>query len=178
MIDATRSEPTGRPAPPEYWDELDLPFAGGTMTVTLAGRGGRLSGLHFGPADSVPGKLAGAERDPDALAEAAGQLRAYATGDREDFDLQLVLQGTAFQLEVWEALLRIPYGTTTTYGRIAADIGRPAGARAVGSAVGSNPVGIIVPCHRVVGADGSLTGFGGGLPNKVLLLSCEGALIP
>lgn len=124
--------------------------------------------------------------DPAAWPEAPGhpvlratadQLADYFAGRRRDFDLPLDLgQGTAFQQAVWQALLAIPCGQTTSYGALAHRIGRPRAVRALGAAVGSNPVSIIVPCHRVLGADGSLTGYGGGLERKTALLRLEGAL--
>ena len=101
------------------------------------------------------------------------QLNAYFARELEDFDLPLAPPGTAFQLEVWAALRAIPYGETVTYGELARRIGRPRASRAVGAANGANPLPIVVPCHRVVGADGSLTGFGGGLPIKSALLALE-----
>lgn len=107
------------------------------------------------------------------LAEAARQLDAYFAGKRRSFDLPLSLQGTPFQKEVWQALLTIPYGQTCCYGDIAAKVGRPKASRAVGMANHNNPVIIIVPCHRVVGKDGSLTGYGGGLDVKQYLLELE-----
>ncbi len=105
----------------------------------------------------------------------ARELDAYFRGDLRQFSAPLDLRGTPFQRQVWDALCRIPYGKTLTYGELASSIGRPEAARAVGHAVGSNPVSIAVPCHRVVGADGSLTGYGGGLPRKEALLRLEGA---
>jgi epoxyqueuosine reductase len=108
------------------------------------------------------------------LDEAAEQLMAYFDGHRKVFDLPLDLRGTPFQRDVWETLLHIPYGETETYGEVAQAIGRPGAARAVGRAVGANPIAVIVPCHRVVGRDGSLTGYGGGLDKKVALLKLEG----
>jgi methylated-DNA-[protein]-cysteine S-methyltransferase len=158
------------------WDQITLEFATTTMEVVLAGDGQSLVGLRFGPADQHATWLAGAGRDPDdpAIAKAAAQLHDYAAGRVESFDVPLELHGSDFQKAVWAALRTIPYGQTTTYGAIAAALGRPGQARAVGSAVGSNPIGIIVPCHRVIGADGSLTGFAGGLDRKVALLSREG----
>jgi len=101
------------------------------------------------------------------------ELRDYLRGDRRAFDLRLDLRGTPFQESVWRAVTKIPYGDTTTYGEIAAAIGRPQATRAVGQAVGANPVPIVIPCHRVVGSSGSLTGFGGGLPLKERLLALE-----
>jgi methylated-DNA-[protein]-cysteine S-methyltransferase len=114
-------------------------------------------------------------RDDGAFDDVRGQLGEYFAGTRTGFDLPLHLRGTGFQRRVWEALLTIPCGETTSYGAIAAAIGEPGAARAVGAANGQNPVAIIVPCHRVVGADGSLTGYGGGLPTKRWLLGHEAA---
>lgn len=108
------------------------------------------------------------------LQQAMDQLRRYLMGERVQFSCPLDLHGTAFQVEVWEELFRIPYGETRTYTEIARAIGRPAAVRAVGAANGANPVAIIVPCHRVIGSDGTLTGYGGGLPTKAWLLSLEG----
>jgi O-6-methylguanine DNA methyltransferase len=107
------------------------------------------------------------------LAEAADQLAAYFTGELRHFDLPLQLDGTPFQQQVWAALQQIPYGTTAGYGELAQQLGSPGASRAVGLANGRNPVAIIVPCHRVIGADGSLTGFGGGLACKRWLLDLE-----
>jgi len=101
------------------------------------------------------------------------QLREYFAGQREDFDLPLVLHGTPFQLSVWRNLQKIPYGKTVSYLDLAKKIGNPKAVRAVGLANGLNPIPIIVPCHRVIGSDGSLTGFGGGLPTKQKLLALE-----
>jgi methylated-DNA-[protein]-cysteine S-methyltransferase len=108
------------------------------------------------------------------LAAAAQQLREYFSGQRQSFDLPLQpAWGTPFQHDVWQALQRIPFGRTSTYGDIARDIGNPKAVRAVGAAIGQNPLTIVVPCHRVVGANGSLTGFAGGLDRKQYLLSHE-----
>jgi len=101
------------------------------------------------------------------------QLRAYFRGELEEFDVRLNMRGTPFQLRVWQGLREIPYGETTSYGRLARRIGEPAAVRAVGAANGSNPIPIIVPCHRVIGSDGSLTGYGGGLSIKQKLLALE-----
>lgn len=103
------------------------------------------------------------------------QLDEYFAGRRERFEVRLAPRGTAFQREVWWALQQIPYGTTTSYARLAQQIGRPRAIRAVGTANGANPVAVIVPCHRVIGSDGSLTGFSGGLERKQQLLQLEGA---
>src|SRR5579862_4532865 len=119
------------------------------------------------------------EGSSPVLAEAARQLDAYFAGELIEFELPLELDGTAFQRNCWLALAAIPYGQTVSYGEQARRLGLgPDSARAVGSANGSNPVPIVLPCHRVVGADGSLTGFGGGLPLKRYLLEHEGALLP
>jgi methylated-DNA-[protein]-cysteine S-methyltransferase len=114
--------------------------------------------------------------DP-VLAQARAQLDEYFAGRRTMFDLPLAPAGTAFQQAVWRALQRVPFGATSTYGRLAADLGRPTGARAVGSAVGANPIPVVIPCHRIIGKDGSLTGFAGGLPRKTTLLQLEGVLL-
>ena len=105
--------------------------------------------------------------------QALGQLAEYFAGSRQDFDLPLRPQGTAFQQTVWQALLDIPYGTTESYGELARRIGQPTASRAVGLANGRNPISIVIPCHRVVGANGSLTGYGGGIERKRTLLDLE-----
>ena len=114
--------------------------------------------------------------DGVTLDEAARQLEEYFRGERRSFDLALSARGTAFQREVWRSLRGIPYGETTTYGSIAERMGRPSAVRAVGAANGRNPVPIVVPCHRVIGKNGSLVGFAGGLRRKEALLQLEGAL--
>jgi methylated-DNA-[protein]-cysteine S-methyltransferase len=111
--------------------------------------------------------------DAAPLAEVIRQLCAYWAGDLQDFDLQLAPQGTPFQLTVWKALCAIPYGTTISYGELARRIGNVNASRAVGLANGSNPIAIIIPCHRVIGANGKLTGYGGGLSIKQKLLALE-----
>jgi methylated-DNA-[protein]-cysteine S-methyltransferase len=108
------------------------------------------------------------------LQQAMDELRRYLAGEYVQFTCPLDLHGTAFQIEVWEALYRIPYGEIRTYAEIARSIGRPAAVRAVGAANGANPVAIIVPCHRVIGSNGTLTGYGGGLSTKAWLLALEG----
>jgi methylated-DNA-[protein]-cysteine S-methyltransferase len=111
--------------------------------------------------------------DPTPLAEPIRQLRAYFAGELETFDLPLAPQGTPFQLKVWKRLCGVPYGETISYGQLARRIGNPNASRAVGLANGSNPIPIIIPCHRVIGANGKLTGYGGGLPIKEKLLALE-----
>ena len=108
------------------------------------------------------------------LLEAEKQLAEYFAGSRREFDLPLAPQGTAFQRKVWDALTEIPYGETRSYGEIAARIGNPKACRAVGMANNRNPLSILIPCHRVIGADGSLTGYAGGIPKKLWLLRHEG----
>lgn len=116
--------------------------------------------------------------DPAPFEEAIAQLDAYFAGTLKTFDLPVAPQGTPFQQRVWEALQAIPYGATRSYGDLAAAIGQPSAVRAVGAANGRNPISIVIPCHRVIGADGSLTGYGGGLPRKRRLLELEGVLTP
>jgi methylated-DNA-[protein]-cysteine S-methyltransferase len=118
-------------------------------------------------------------RSADALLlDAAAQLQAYFAGELERFELPLSPRGTEFQRRVWSAVAAIPYGTTTTYSAIAARLGMPAACRAVGAANGRNPLAIVVPCHRVIGASGALTGYGGGLHRKRALLELEGGARP
>ncbi len=111
--------------------------------------------------------------DPDSFTEVIQQLKEYFAGDRTDFDLPIAFAGTDFQHTVWTALRDIPYGETVSYGELAERIGKPTASRAVGLANGKNPIGIIVPCHRVVGSKGDLTGYGGGIERKRFLLDFE-----
>ncbi|RDH74084.1 methylated-DNA--[protein]-cysteine S-methyltransferase [Mycolicibacterium moriokaense] len=140
--------------------------------LTLAGRDGRLMHLRMVDQTYEPSHD-GWVPDDAAFPEAVEQLESYFAGRLFDFDLELDLVGTPFQRSVWAALQSIPYGQTRSYGEIAAQIGSPAASRAVGLANGHNPIGIIVPCHRVIGANGSLTGYGGGLDRKRALLALE-----
>jgi methylated-DNA-[protein]-cysteine S-methyltransferase len=133
-----------------------------------------LCGLHF-ENDAHGGALADLRLGTNAIIGATrGQLDAYFAGRRETFDLPLAPDGTDFQRRVWRALATIPFGETRSYGEIAAAIGAPRASRAVGAANGRNPIAVVVPCHRVIGADGSLTGFGGGMDRKRFLLALEG----
>jgi methylated-DNA-[protein]-cysteine S-methyltransferase len=116
------------------------------------------------------------EGDHAVLRDARRQLEAYFDGTRREFDLPLAPRGTQFQLAVWQSLRGIPYGDTISYAQLAQRIGKPNAMRAVGAANGRNPLPIVVPCHRVIGANGDLTGFGGGLPTKRFLLELEGAI--
>jgi methylated-DNA-[protein]-cysteine S-methyltransferase len=118
------------------------------------------------------------EGDNEVLRKATGQLFEYFCGRRRAFDLPLSPAGTEFQRAVWTMLATIPYGETISYAQLATRVGKPTAIRAVGAANGRNPLPIVLPCHRVIGADGSLTGFGGGLPTKQFLLKLEGALPP
>lgn len=138
----------------------------------LAEEDGAVVRLYL-PGDGVPRIL---PRETALLAEGRRQLLDYLAGARRDFDLPIRLEGTAFQRQVWAALREIPYGEIRSYGQIAAAVGRPKAARAVGMANHSNPVPILIPCHRVIGADGRLTGYGGGLDLKRRLLELEGVL--
>lgn len=140
--------------------------------LTLAGRDGRLMHLRMVDQTYEPSRE-GWEHDDSAFPDAVDQLTAYFAGDLTEFDLELDMVGTQFQRRVWDALRTIPYGETCSYGEIARQIGSPSGSRAVGLANGHNPIGIIVPCHRVIGANGSLTGYGGGLDRKRALLELE-----
>lgn len=140
--------------------------------LTLAGRGNTLTNLRMVDQAHEPSR-AGWERDNEAFDDAVEQLVAYFAGELTEFDLELQLIGTEFQRRVWAALQTIPYGETRSYGEIAAQIGASNASRAVGLANGRNPIGIVVPCHRVIGASGELTGYGGGLDRKRLLLDLE-----
>ena len=144
---------------------IDTPI--GAMLARRDERG--IFELHFPPSDAP----ADSTEDDAAFDDVREQLGAYFAGRLRAFDLPLDLRGTPFQQDVWRALQRIPYGATTTYAALAAEIGRPSAVRAVGAANGANPLPIVVPCHRVIGSGGSLTGFGGGLPVKRYLLDLE-----
>ena len=150
----------------DRWDVHETPL--GALTLYAGAYG--LTGIAF-PGRGRP--LDEAARDRDALAAAGRQLDEYFAAARTAFDLPLDLRGTPFQRRVWAALLEIPYGTTVTYTELAQAVGRPDIVRAVAAAVGRTPVPIVVPCHRVVGAGGALTGYGGGLQRKRALLDLE-----
>jgi methylated-DNA-[protein]-cysteine S-methyltransferase len=153
-----------------YWQEVPSPIG----PLTLVSDGTHLIELQMRPAAEAL-----ARRGPDwhesaaALRGARAQLNAYFAGELHTFELPLRPAGTAFQRNVWAALARIPFGTTTSYGAIANAVGAPGSARAVGAANGRNPIAIVVPCHRVIGADGRLVGYGGGLERKQWLLIHE-----
>jgi len=153
------------------WCRSETPLG----SVRIAARGDAIAGIWFDGQkyDAVPGDgWRESPRDP-VLREAARQLREYFAGRRERFDLALAPQGTAFQKDVWRAIAKVPAGRTASYLDLARRIGRPSSVRAVGAAVGRNPLSVVVPCHRIVGSDGSLTGYAGGLERKRALLALE-----
>jgi methylated-DNA-[protein]-cysteine S-methyltransferase len=141
--------------------------------LLLSGDGEALCGLWMQDAGRPKRPGLGWERADAAVAAVSGPLAEYWAGERTAFDVPLRLEGTPFQRRVLAALREIPYGETRSYGQLARELGAPEAARAVGLANGRNPIAVIVPCHRVIGADGSLTGFGGGLERKRLLLELE-----
>ena len=141
--------------------------------VVLTGSDDGLASLSFGPWAAQD--ATGHARDDGAFRRTAEQLEQWFAGERRDFDLPLALAGTPFQVRVWELLCQVPYGTTTSYGVLAAELGSPGASRAVGMANARNRIGLVVPCHRVIGRDGTLTGYAGGLPTKRWLLAHESA---
>jgi len=160
-----------------WLQRLDSPL--GPLTLA-ADRQGALVYLGFGERDprtrlltALDPGAAGLATGPEPLAPVLAQLAEYFQGRRRSFELALAPRGTPFQLRVWAELQRIPYGRTLSYGELARRLGDPGLSRAVGAANGANPISIIIPCHRVIGADGSLTGYGGGLPIKRALLALE-----
>jgi methylated-DNA-[protein]-cysteine S-methyltransferase len=143
--------------------------------LTLVARDGVLSGIYFPGHWHMPAPEVFGTRSERGFEQAREQLGEYFAGERTEFDLETVIAGDEFQERVWELIDRIPYGQTTTYGEMAQELGDPALARRVGGAVGRNPLSIVAPCHRVVGKDGKLTGYAGGLERKRFLLELEGA---
>jgi methylated-DNA-[protein]-cysteine S-methyltransferase len=144
--------------------------------LMLTSNGTALTGLFMEPSRKAPQPADGWVEDLSVapLAATVLQLREYFAGGRREFELPLHFEGTTFQRRVWQELTEIPYGETWSYGQLARRIGNPSASRAVGLANGRNPISILVPCHRVIGADGSLTGYGGGLERKRWLLAHEG----
>jgi len=158
----------------EFWDRLATPIGGLRVTVDATGAVVAVSFDADTPTKTVPDSI----HDPSRCAAVTRQLQEYLAGERTAFDLEVRPAGTAFQRRVWRTVGEIPFGRTATYGQIADLLGDPRAVRAVGNANGANPVPILIPCHRVVGADGSLVGYGGGLHIKRALLVLEGALLP
>jgi methylated-DNA-[protein]-cysteine S-methyltransferase len=153
-----------------YWDLIESPFA--TTFAAWVDEEGRLVRFNLNEKGAAR-QYKDAQRNPKALADVRRQVHEYAKGKRRDFDFELAAEGPDFHQRVWKALLKIPFGATTYYGAIAKAVGTPDAARAVGAANGANPIALVVPCHRVIGKDGSLTGYGGGLPLKRRLLEHE-----
>jgi methylated-DNA-[protein]-cysteine S-methyltransferase len=154
---------------PKRYTYFDSPIG----KILLVGTSRALTHIHFVDGRHPMKLETDWQMDNEIFKAAIEQLQAYFDGKLKTFDLPLQLEGTDFQLEVWNALKEIPYGKTVSYGDIARRIGRPKAVRAVGAANGQNPISIIVPCHRVIGSNGSLTGYGGGLKNKEALLALE-----
>lgn len=159
---------------PTRYRTIDSPIG----LLTLAGQGDCLTHLVMEGATHPPSDRSQWVEDMAAFPDVATQVQAYFAGERTDFDVVLCPVGTSFQRQVWNALSEIPYGETRSYGEIAYRIGQPGAARAVGLANGRNPIAVIVPCHRVVGANGALTGYAGGLQAKQALLDLEQARCP
>jgi methylated-DNA-[protein]-cysteine S-methyltransferase len=158
---------------PIFFSRIDSPV--GPLVLAASDEG--LHGIEFQPSHHPVARDGDwREGDHPLLRQAATELGEYFTGARRIFDLPLAPHGTTFQQAVWRMLATIPYGATLSYTELASRVGRPAAVRAVGAANGRNPLPIVLPCHRVIGANGSLTGFGGGLPTKRFLLELEGAL--
>ncbi|MFD5860659.1 methylated-DNA--[protein]-cysteine S-methyltransferase [Streptomyces chartreusis] len=150
---------------------IDSPYG----PLTLVVDDGVLCGLYMTDQRHRPAEETFGLRDETPFGEAEDQLKAYFAGELKEFTLELRMPGTPFQRSVWEQLKKIPYGETRSYGQLADALGNSGASRAVGLANGKNPIGIIVPCHRVVGASGGLTGYGGGLARKQRLLDFESA---
>lgn len=151
-----------------YYTHLDSPV--GTLLLTSDGE--TLTGLYFANQKNAP-STENLKRDESFFQKAITQLKEYFSGDRQSFDVPVRTEGSDLQKQVWDALTKIPYGTTTTYKSIAESVGRPNAHRAVGTIIGQNPICIVVPCHRVIASSGSLGGYAGGIENKVVLLELE-----
>ncbi|MEO7195875.1 MAG: methylated-DNA--[protein]-cysteine S-methyltransferase [Pseudonocardiaceae bacterium] len=165
LIDAATLIGTGRRA----HTVLDSPLG----ALTLVAADGTLCGLYLEAQRHRPSPDTFGDRDPGPFVDAVTQIEEYFAGTRTDFDLPITLVGTQFQRRVWAQLRQIPYGRTVSYGELAGRLGQPSASRAVGLATGKNPLSIIVPCHRVVGSTGALTGYAGGLDRKRFLLELE-----
>jgi methylated-DNA-[protein]-cysteine S-methyltransferase len=155
-------------------DEIRYAYCDGLMGKMLLVANERgLRSVNFAASKRAERPLADWQEDNAFFSKTIRQLRAYFEGELREFDLPLAPEGTEFQMRVWQSLRAIPYGETISYGQLAARLGNPKASRAVGLANGSNPIPIIIPCHRVIGSDGSLVGYGGGLENKKILLALE-----
>ena len=154
-----------------FYDTYESPHGRMLLVATEGG----ISGIYFNRQKYFPTKQREWRRDPNhvPLKQAKRELAEYFAGKRQHFDVALDPEGTPFQRSVWKAISRVGFGKTITYGTLAAKAGRPGSARAAGAATGRNPIGIIVPCHRILGANGSLTGYAGGLARKRALLQLE-----
>ena len=152
-----------------YYTTIESPIG----PLLLAGEAEGLHFLSFASSKRAKRPERDWKENRSPFTEVIRQLQSYFAGERSEFDVRLILEGTEFQLRVWRVLRTIPYGETWSYAQLAQRIGAPAAVRAVGAANGSNPIPIIVPCHRVIGSNGDLTGFGGGLPIKKKLLALE-----
>ncbi len=152
-----------------FFTSLDSPIG----ELLLTSNGEAITGLFMEQHRGEPNPIDAWRRDDRPFREATRQLRAYFAGELTEFDLPLAAEGAAFQRRVWSELLKIPYGSTISYGALARRLGNPNASRAVGSANGRNPISIIIPCHRVIGSDGKLTGYGGGVERKKFLLDLE-----
>jgi methylated-DNA-[protein]-cysteine S-methyltransferase len=157
----------------KYYTTVDSPIG----ELLLVGDGQALHGLYMQEGRTAKRIEPGWERFEQPFAAVVAQLAEYFDGRRRGFDVPLAFDGPPFQRQAWQALREIPYGETVSYGEQARRIGHPDAARAVGAANGQNPIAVIVPCHRVIGADGNLTGFGGGLERKRLLLDLEADVV-
>jgi methylated-DNA-[protein]-cysteine S-methyltransferase len=155
--------------PPGRWGIIETPFATFAAWADAHGRLTRFNLSARGAAAVQPAAV----HDERAIENVRAQVLEYCSGKRTAFEIERAARGTEFQHAVWDALMQIPYGETRSYGEVAAAIGRPGASRAVGAANGQNPIALIVPCHRVIGANGTLTGYGGGLPLKQALLAHE-----
>jgi methylated-DNA-[protein]-cysteine S-methyltransferase len=164
--------PSSRDASPYVYEDVATPV--GRLRLVAADDGLAAILWENDPPTRVPLSMSPARGPHPVLAETERQLAEYFAGTRTTFDLPLAPTGTPFQKKVWKALLTIPFGETRSYGEIAVQIGSPAAVRAVGAANGKNPISIVAPCHRVIGASGKLTGFAGGLETKAFLLALEG----
>jgi methylated-DNA-[protein]-cysteine S-methyltransferase len=165
---------TGERAAAVYYTFLASPIG----ELLLTGDGDALTGVWFPDDRQTMTPDPSWRRDDGVFGEVTRQLTGYFGAELTEFQLPLKAHGTPFQQRVWEALTKIPYGVTTSYGKLAAELGDPRATRAVGLANGRNPIPIIIPCHRVIGADGSLTGYGGGMQRKQWLLALEGRALP